>query len=233
MADVAAQSDTVIIALRDDATLRDAVLGPGRLLDHLAAGSVVINVTTVTPGCAKEVGAAIEAKGCGFLDAPMTGSKAAAASGKIGFLVSGRAEVLESQRELLGTVGAAITEFGAVGNSATYKLANNQVAATLIRAIGESLALCEAAGMDRAVVMEALTATASRVCGLKRDKLVNRDWSTDFTTDLMVKDLTQALDTAAALGVKMPLLDRTRELYRKASDSGASQLDFAAVAEYA
>ena len=162
----------------------------------------------------------------------MTGSKAAAASGKLGFLVSGRLDVLESQRELLNVLGTTITEFGAVGNSATYKLANNQVAATLIRAIGESLTLCQAAGLDRAMVMEALTVTASRVCALKKDKLANRDWSADFTTDLMVKDLTQALDTAAQLNVKMPLLEVTRELYKKASEAGAAHLDFAAVADY-
>jgi 3-hydroxyisobutyrate dehydrogenase len=212
--------------------LRDAVLGSGALLANLRPDTVVINVTTVTPKCAKEVGAAVEAKGCGFLDAPMTGSKVAAASGKLGFLVSGRLDVLESQRELLNVLGATITEFGALGNSATFKLVNNQVAATLIRAIGEGLALCEAAGLNRAFVMEALTATASRVCGLKKDKLVHREWSADFTTDLMVKDLSQAIQTAAELKVNMPLLERTLELYSRASASGASQQDFAAATDY-
>jgi 3-hydroxyisobutyrate dehydrogenase-like beta-hydroxyacid dehydrogenase len=228
---LAAGSDTIVIALRDDATLRDAVLGSGAILANARPNATLINVTTVTPGCAREVGAAVEATGRAFLDAPMTGSKAAAASGKLGLLVSGLPEVIERQRELLHTVAANITEFGAIGNSAAFKLANNQVAATLIRAIGESVALCEAAGLDRAMVVEALTGTASRVCGLKKEKLIHRDWSTDFTTDLMVKDLNQALATAGGLGVAMPLADTTRRIYASASAKGAAELDFAAVAE--
>jgi len=81
-------------------------------------------------------------------------------------------------------------------------------------------------------VLEALIGTASRVCGLKKDKLLNRDWSTDFTMDLMVKDLNQALDTAAQLGVRMPLTEAARAIYRSASEAGASQQDFAAVADF-
>jgi 3-hydroxyisobutyrate dehydrogenase len=230
IAELAAQCDSVIVCLRDDATLRDAVLGPEAALAHARPGTAFINTTTVTPACAREVGAAVEAAGCAFLDAPMTGSKAAAAAGKLGLLVSGRSEAIASQRDLLDTLAASILEFGPVGNSAAFKLANNQVAATLVRAIGESLSLCEAAGLDRALVVEALSATASRVCGLKKDKLAQRDWSAEFTADLMLKDLNQTLDTAARLGVRMPLAEATRAIYREACIRGAAQSDFAAVA---
>ena len=232
IAELAAQSETIIVSLRDDSTLRQAVLGDNGALANARPGTTFINVTTVTPGCAREVGEKVEARGFGFLDAPMTGSKAAAATGKLGLLVSGRPEVLDSQRDLLNVIAATITEFGAIGNSAAFKLANNQVASTLICAIGEGMALCGAAGLDRAQVLEALIGTASRVCGLKKDKLLNRDWSADFTMDLMVKDLNQALDTAAQLGVKMPLTEAARAIYRSASEAGASQQDFAAVADF-
>jgi 3-hydroxyisobutyrate dehydrogenase len=230
IAELAAQCDSVIICLRDDATLRHAVLGSGAALDHARPGTAFINTTTVTPACAREVCAAVEARGCIFLDAPMTGSKAAAAGGKLGLLVSGRPEAIASQRDLLNAVAASILELGPVGNSAAFKLANNQVAATLVRAIGESLALCEAAGLDRALVVEALSGTASRVCGLKKEKLAQRDWSAEFTTDLMLKDLDQTLDTAARLGIRMPLAEATRAIYREACARGAAQSDFAAVA---
>jgi 3-hydroxyisobutyrate dehydrogenase len=228
--ELAAHCDSVIVCLRDDATLRDTVLGQGRALASARAGTAFINTTTVTPGCAKEVAVAVEAGGCTFLDAPMTGSKVAAASGKLGLLVSGRPAVIESQRDLLTTVAATITELGPVGNSAVFKLANNQVAATLIRAIGESIALCEAVGLDRALVVEALSGTASRVCGLKKEKLAQRDWSAEFTIDLMLKDLNQALDTASRLQVSMPLAETTRQIYREAYEAGLAHSDFAAVA---
>lgn len=230
-AELGAQVETVFLVVRDDATVREVVLGPQGALSKARPGTTFINSSTVTPGLVREVGAAIEARGCKFLDAPLTGSKVAAASGKLGFLVSGKPEVVESQREILNALGQSITEFGPIGNSAVFKLANNQLAATLVRAMGESLALCEAAGLERQLVVEALATTATRVCGLKKEKLLHRDWSTDFALELMLKDLDQALKTAAEMKVPMPLIAAARETYRKAVESGAGGLDFAAVVE--
>lgn len=231
-AELAPQVDTILLALRDDATVRAVILGPEGALSRARPGTTFINVSTVTPALVREVAAALEARECALLDAPMTGSKAAAASGKLGFLVSGRPEVVQSQLDILNALGQTITDLGPLGHSAVFKLANNQLAATVIRAMGESIALCEEAGLKREVVVEALVATASRVCGLKKDKLLHRDWSTDFALDLMCKDLDQALQTAAELNVPMPLMAAVREIYRRAADAGAGELDCAAVVEF-
>jgi 3-hydroxyisobutyrate dehydrogenase len=231
-AELAPQVDTILLVVRDDAAVRVVVLGPEGALSKARSGTTFINASTVTPPLVREVGAAIEAKNCAFMDAPVTGSKAAAASGKLGFLVSGRPEVVQSQLEVLNVLGQTITDFGPLGNSAVFKLANNQLAATLIRAMGESLALTEAAGLKREVVVEALVTTATRVCGLKKDKLLHREWSTDFALDLMCKDLDQALQTSAELNVPSPLIAAVREIYRKAADRGGGELDFAAVVEF-
>lgn len=230
VADLAAHTDPVITMLRDDAAVRWAVLGAGGALGAARPGTVFINMSTVTPALVRELGTAIERRGCRFLDAPVTGSKAAAAAGTLGLLVSGPAEVLESVREVLSALGS-ITPFGPLGHSATFKLANNQLAAVLIRAIGEGMALCEAGGLDRAMVVEGLSATAARVCGFNKEKLLNRDWSTDFALNMMLKDLDQASQAAAELGVEMPLLETAREIYRKADASGAGQIHFAAVVD--
>jgi 3-hydroxyisobutyrate dehydrogenase len=230
-AEAAAQADTVILMLRDDASVRWAMLGEGGALGAARPGTVFINMSTVTPALVVELGAVVEARGCRYLDVPVTGSKAAAAEGKLGLLVSGSAEALDCRRDVLSAMGA-ITTFGPLGHSAAFKLANNQLAAAVIRAMGEGAALCEAAGLDRAMVLEALTATVSRVCSLKKKKMAGRDWSTDFALSLMVKDLDQAAQTAAALNVSMPLLEAVREIYRNAERRGAGELDFAAVGEF-
>ena len=229
-AETASQAGTVILMLRDDATVRTVLFGPAGALAAARPGTTFINSSTVTPGLVEEIAAAIEAKGCAFLDAEVTGSKAGAAVGKIGFLVCGRPEVIEAQRGLLNILGQSITVFGRLGQSATFKLANNQLAAVLVRAIGESLALCEAAGIDRQTAVDALTATAPRVCGLKKEKLLNRDWSCDFSLEFMLKDLDATLRTAAELGVSMPLLATAQEIYRRAVESGAGALDCSVVA---
>lgn len=230
-AELAAQSDVIFVMVRDDDAVREVVQGPAGALSKIRPGTTLINSSTVTPRLVREVGAAVEARGCAFFDAPVVGSKAAAASGKLGFFVSGRPEVIGAQTDLLNVLGQSILNLGALGNSAVFKLANNQLGATIVRAMGESLALCEAAGLARETVMEALAGTAQRVCGLKKDKIIRRDWSTDFALELMFKDLNLALSTAGDLKVSMPLIASSREAYRKAVEGGRGALDFAAITE--
>jgi 3-hydroxyisobutyrate dehydrogenase-like beta-hydroxyacid dehydrogenase len=230
-AELGALADVIILVVRDDAAVREVVLGPAGALNKARPGTTFINSSTVTPGLVQEVGAAVEARGCAFFDAPVTGSKVAAASGKLGFIVSGRPEVIEAQMDVLNDLGQSVLNLGALGNSAIFKLANNQLAATLVRALGESLALCEAAKLDRATVLEALAGTAQRVCGLKKDKIINRDWSTDFALDLMLKDLNQAMETAGKINVSMPLISASRDIYRRAFEAGRGEQDFAVVVE--
>jgi 3-hydroxyisobutyrate dehydrogenase-like beta-hydroxyacid dehydrogenase len=231
LAELGAQSDVVLVMVRDDAAVREVILGPGGALSQARPGTTFINSSTVTPGLVREVGAAIEARGCKFFDAPVTGSKAAAASGNLGFIVSGPPEVIEAQMDVLNALGQSVLNLGPLGASAVFKLANNQLAATIIRAMGESLALCEAAGLQRETVVESLAGTAQRVCGLKKDKIIHRDWSTDFALDLMLKDLNQALDTAAKSKVSLPLISAGRDIYRRAAEAGRGGQDFAVVVE--
>ena len=228
---LAAKVDVIITAVRDDAALRTVILGVEGALGGARPGTTFIECSTVSPAVIQELGAAVEARGCHFLDAPVTGSKVAAESGKLGFLISGRQEVLESQHDLLNALGQSVSYFGPLGKSATFKLANNQLAAVLVRSMGESIAPCEAAGLDRATVVEALVTTATRVCGLKKEKLLKRDWSTDFALSLMLKDIDLVLSTAAQLNVAMPQLATAREIYRQAEARGAGDMDFAAVIE--
>jgi 3-hydroxyisobutyrate dehydrogenase-like beta-hydroxyacid dehydrogenase len=230
-ADLGSQADVIILVVRDDAAVREVVLGPAGALSKARPGTTFMNSSTVTPGLVQEVGAAIEARGCAFFDAPVTGSKVAAASGNLGFIVSGRPEAIEAQMDVLNDLGQSVLNLGALGNSAVFKLANNQLAATVIRALGESLALCEAAGLARDTVVELLAGTAQRVCGLKKDKIIHRDWSTDFALDLMLKDLDQAIDTAGKSNVSMPLISAARDIYGRAFEAGRGEQDFAVVVE--
>jgi 3-hydroxyisobutyrate dehydrogenase-like beta-hydroxyacid dehydrogenase len=82
-------------------------------------------------------------------------------------------------------------------------------------------------------VVDALSATASRVCGLKKDKILARDWSTDFSLDLMCKDLRQAQETAERHQTDMPLMQAMRELYLRARNTSTADADFAIIADLA
>lgn len=228
-AELAANVDVIVLMIRDDAAVREVVTGPQGALSTARPGTAFINMSTTTPVLAHELAKTLAAKGCTLLDAPVTGSKAAAASGQIGILVGGSAADLEAQRDVLSAMGN-VTHVGPLGSSATFKLANNSIAATLVAVLGEALALCEATGLPRQMLVETFAATAARVCGLKKDKIANREWSTDFALDLMCKDLKQIAETAQKANVPLPLITAVREIYEQGNRQGNAEKDFCVVA---
>jgi len=232
-AEATATADVVVLIIRDDASVREVLLGSGGALAAARPGTTFINMTTTTPGLGQAMEAAAAARGCAFLDAPVAGSRVAAATGKLVISVSGKAEVLEAQRDVLSAMGETIMHLGPVGTSAAFKLANNQFAAALIAVLGEGLALAEASGIAREQMIEALAATATRVCGLKKVKIATREWSPDFTLELMAKDLDQAVDTATKAGLAVPLMRAVRDRYHEARRKGGgnAERDFAVVTE--
>ncbi|HEX2911266.1 MAG TPA: NAD(P)-dependent oxidoreductase [Chloroflexia bacterium] len=229
-AELASEVEVVITMVRDDAAVREVLLGENGAIAAAKPGTTFIDMSTVTPGMTRELLQATDAKGCHYLDSPVTGSKAAAASGQLNLLVGGKAEDIEAQRDVLETMAGTITHIGPNGSSAFFKLANNQLAAVLLATYGECLALIEAAGIDRAMALETLIGTAARVSGMKKDKILKGDFSTDFALDLMHKDLTQAMQAANEVGLPAPILAATREVYQQARKEGKGGQDFAVIA---
>jgi 3-hydroxyisobutyrate dehydrogenase len=229
IAALAQEVEVVVSMLRDDAVVRRLLLE--QAIPNAKAGTTFIDMSTVTPGMARQLAEAAAANGCGFLDAPVSGSKAEAAGGQLNIMVGGSAEVLEAQRDILAAMGQNIVHVGPNGASAFLKLANNQLAAVMLAAMGESLALIEKAGIDRTMALEALVGTVSRVAQLKQAKIQAQDWETQFALDLMHKDLTQTLQAADELGLPMPILAVARESYQRARQNGKGALDFAVITE--
>jgi len=226
---LAAEAEVVVSMLRDDAVVRRVLLE--QAIPAAKPGTTFIDMSTVTPGMARQLAEGAAAHGCNFLDAPVSGSKAAAAGGQLNIMVGGSAEVLEAQRDVLAAMGQNIVHVGSNGASAYLKLANNQLAAVLLAAMGESLAMVEKAGLDRTMALEVLVGTATRVTQLKQAKIQARDWETQFALDLMHKDLTQTLQAADELGIPMPILAVARESYQRACQQGKGSLDFAVITE--
>ncbi len=232
-AELAAEVEVVLSMLRDDAVVREVLLGAEGLIAAARPGTYFVDMSTVTPAMARELAAAAKAKGCPFLDAPVLGSKGAAASGGLSILVGGEATDLEAVREVLAAMGQTITHVGPNGTSAVLKLANNQVGAVVLAALGESLALCETSEltMSREAVLDILVGTAGRVSSMKKPKIAERNWETEFALELMHKDLTQTLQAANELNVPMPVLASAREVFQRARHDGKGQLDFSAIAD--
>jgi 3-hydroxyisobutyrate dehydrogenase len=229
LASVAAASQLIISMLRDDAVVRRVV--KEGLLPHAAPGTTLIDMSTVTPRMCRELAAAAGSQGCQLLDAPVMGSKEAAAGGQLIIMVGGDAQILEAHFDVLSAMGQKVIHVGPNGSSAFLKLACNQLVAGVMAAIGEGLELAARGGVDRQTAVDTFVATLARVAGLKHAKIAERDWSTHFALELMLKDLNQALEAADDVRLPMPVLAAVREAYQRVNEQGKGELDFSVVAD--
>jgi 3-hydroxyisobutyrate dehydrogenase len=234
--EAAANADAVISVVGDDAASRSMWLGQNGALGALREGAVGVEVSTLSMDWTRVLNGMASARGIGFVDAPVTGSKVAAASGTLTFLVGAEPEVFERIKPVLSACSATIIHFGPPGAGAAYKLINNMLAAVHIAALGEGLAMADKAGLNREAVLQALGAGAvsSPVVKMKLNNAAARDHSdTHFALRWMHKDVSYALRLADELAVPVPTGALTRELLRMAIQRGLGDQDLSALTEVA
>ena len=156
-ADVARQAEVLQVFVRDGEALLDVI---DNMLPALAGAHVVVNHATVSPEATAEAAARVAAAGAAFLDSPFTGSKDAAAAGKLNYYVGGDAAVLESVREVLEISSNSIIHVGDIGAATVLKIATNMITATTVAVMAEALAICESNGVDPAKMQDAMTVNA-------------------------------------------------------------------------
>lgn len=231
----AAQGANVVISvIGDDAASRAVWTGEDGALAGAAAGTILIECSTLTPDWVRELGVLAEAQGCSFLDAPMTGSKPAAEAGELGLLVGGNEETLNQVRPVLEAFTNRILYFGPVGSGETMKVINNLLGAVQVASISEALRLAERTGLRMDEVLNMLTngAPASPIVKMKIERVAARDYEdVHFALRWMLKDASYGLHIAEGLGQSMPVLNAAREVYARAVERGFGDKDFAAVGE--
>jgi 3-hydroxyisobutyrate dehydrogenase len=236
-ADAARDVDVVITVVGDDAASRAMWLGESGMPGALSAmrtGAIAVECTTISMNWVRELIAAAQARGVLFMDAPMTGSKVAAAAGQLSLLIGADAAALESARPVLQAFTVNLVHFGPPGAGMLFKLINNMIVAVQIAALAEGMAMAERGGLDMDVVLKALTTgpIGSGVVKMKAAAIAKHDHTdTNFALRWMHKDVTYALRAADELGVPMPAAALTRELLRMAMQQGFADQDFAVVAE--
>jgi 3-hydroxyisobutyrate dehydrogenase len=169
-----------------------------------------------------------------LLDAPVTGSKAAAAGGQLKLFVGGDAATLEKARPALEAISQEINLLGPVSAGATWKLINNMMTAVHMAAVGEGLALAEKAGLDMQQVAQMIIngPAGSPAVKMKMPRLTEHQYdNTDFSLRWMYKDVRYALGLAEQFDVPLKVVEGAAEVYRQASAKGLDDLDFSAVYE--
>ncbi|MBC5810443.1 MAG: NAD(P)-dependent oxidoreductase [Candidatus Eremiobacteraeota bacterium] len=228
-AEIVRDADIVITMLWDD-EVAEAIV-ERTLIPAAREGTTFIEMTTLSPAMQIRLAAAADARGCSFLEAPVTGSKEAAANGELTALVGGPPELLERHRDVLEAMASKILYVGPNGSSGALKLGNNQLIALLAAAWGEALATALAGGVDRRLALDMYASTFSRVAMMKAPTVLERDFSPHFTVDALLKDMHAALRTADAAGRYLPVLRAVLPIFEAAVRDGDGAQDFSIIVD--
>jgi len=198
-------ADAVLTMVTDSAAVKAVILGADGAMHGAREGSVIVDMTTMHPSAAREVGASLRTKKIGFLDSPVTGMEFRARDGTLSLLVGGETADLEKVRDLLSILGNRITHFGPQGAGQIAKACNQILCAVNMVGIVEALHLGRLNGLDPAALVEALVPGAGGSWALERfgPQIVKRDFQPGGRIALMLKDLGIAEETAAAVGLPL------------------------------
>lgn len=198
-------AEVVISMVTDSAAVKSVLLGPEGAIHGAAEGTVVVDMTTIHPSVARDVGLALRAKKVGFLDSPVTGMEFRAKDGTLSLLVGGEKADLEKVRDVLSVLGNQITYFGPQGAGQIAKACNQILCAVNMVGIVEALHLGRLNGLDPATLVGALVPGAGGSWALERfgPQIVKGDFQPGGRIALMLKDLGIAEETAAAVGLPL------------------------------
>jgi 3-hydroxyisobutyrate dehydrogenase len=224
-------ADFAVSIVADDAATRAVMLGADGAIAGASAGTVLVDSSTNTPGMAREVAKAAAAKGCRYLDAPVSGSLAQAQGRELVFMVGGDRAAFDKAQALLGAMGRLAKHMGASGAGATIKLVNNMLSGTVTAALAEAAQVVEAAGVEREAALEILGegAAGSRLLKAKLPKMFKRDFTAQFQLALMEKDLRYFVSLAQELDRPAPVAALVRSQFQAARLGALGKLDSSAV----
>jgi len=229
----ASRSQIILSMVADDAASRDVWMGEEGALNGAAAGSVLIESSTLSGNWIQELAAKAAERGCQFLDAPVTGTKPHAASGELLFLVGGSAEALDAARPVFSVLGRDAVHLGPTGSGALMKLINNFLCGVQAASFAEGVSMIDAGGLDRAKAMSILTggAPASGIVKRVAERVASHDFTPNFALRWMAKDLTYALQDAASRGVALSTATAALAVFQRAIAEGHGDEDFSAVSK--
>jgi 3-hydroxyisobutyrate dehydrogenase-like beta-hydroxyacid dehydrogenase len=227
-ADLAAAVDIVLTSLSDDGAFESvaaSVTGAAR------PGTVLVDLSTVSPGASARVAELAELASLPYLRAPVSGNPGVVRAGNLAFIVSGPRSALERAEPVLLAIGPTVHVVGDAEQARVVKLAINLVIAGLAQLMSEALVLGESAGVSRAALLETMgnSAAGAPFVKYKTDPLLRDDYSATFTTNLMEKDVDLVLEVAEAASVRLPLAGELKALLRSAIEAGYGDDDFMAL----
>jgi 2-hydroxy-3-oxopropionate reductase len=228
---VAERADIVITMVPDTPDVEAALFGETGVAAGLRKGTVVVDMSSISPLATKDYARRINAIGCDYLDAPVSGGEVGAKNGTLSIMVGGDPAVFERVKPVFELMGKNITLVGANGDGQTAKVANQIVVALNIEAVAEALLFAARAGADPARVRQALMGgfASSKILEVHGERMVKRTFDPGFRIELHQKDLNLALSAARSLGVSLPNTATAQELFNACAAHGGKAWDHSAM----
>ena len=231
--EVAQHADIVITMLPDTPDVHKVLFGDGGVAQGLTAGKVVVDMSSISPIDTKTFAQQINALGCDYLDAPVSGGEVGAKAGTLTIMVGGPETAFARVLPLLERMGKNITHVGGNGDGQTCKVANQIIVALNIAAVSEALVFASKAGADPAKVRQALMGgfASSRILEVHGERMIRRTFEPGFRIGLHQKDLGLALQGARALGVALPATANAAQLMQICAAHGLQDQDHSALVQ--
>jgi len=228
---VAEAADIIICMVPDTPDVEAVLFADDGLASGLSSGKLVIDMSTISPLETKNFAKRINALGCDYLDAPVSGGEVGAQNATMTIMVGGPSQAFERALPLFEVMGKNITLIGENGDGQTCKVANNIIVALNIEAVSEALVFAAKAGADPSKVREALMGgfASSKVLEVHGERMLNRTFDPGFRIRLHQKDLNLALDGAREMGVALPNTANTQELFNVCAAKGGKDWDHSAL----
>ena len=225
--DVAQKADIVIVMVPDTPDVDAVLFGKDGVAEGLVKGKIVVDMSSISPIETKEFAKKINALGCDYLDAPVSGGEVGAKAASLTIMIGGPQGAFDKVKPLFELMGKNITLVGGNGDGQTTKVANQIIVALTIEAVGEALLLAAKAGADPAKVRQALMGgfASSRILEVHGDRMVKRTFDPGFRIELHQKDLNLALSTARKIGLALPNTATAQELFNTCAANGGSKWD--------
>jgi len=225
-ADAVASADIVISMLENGAVVAEVLFGSHGVAQAMKPGALLVDMASIKPAEARDHAERLAALGLSHLDAPVSGGTVGAEQGTLAIMAGGEASDFERARPLFAVLGRA-THVGPHGAGQLAKLANQMIVGITMGAVAEALLLCEKGGANAAQVRQAIMGgfAHSRILELHGERMVTRDFAPRARMSLQLKDMRNALATAAELGFDAPVTTLFEQLYAEAIEHGMADLD--------
>ena len=228
--DVGRSSDYIFLCVGDTAMSEQVIVGSNGIIAGAKPGTVIADASTIAPSASRRIGEQLAAKGIHFLDAPCTGSTPGASAGTLTFMIGGDREVYEKTKPYLEIMGKQFFYCGGPGMGLQAKLTQNLILSNILQAFNEGIVLSTKGGIPPELMLDILNNSAAKsgLISYKAPFVFKRDFTTNFSTKWMHKDIGLALESAGELNVPLPLTGLNRQMFQAAIADGYGELDMCA-----